>query len=90
MTDHGISPTCTHKAATAGRVLCSEGETASCRVKKQHWHKGKLYLIENVEAEVCRECGERYIHATVLDKIDALIEGEHEVKEVLSVEVLTA
>jgi YgiT-type zinc finger domain-containing protein len=66
------------------------GETISRRVKKQHWHKGRLYIIENVEAEVCPECGERYFHATVLDKIDALIDGQHHVKEVLSVEVLTA
>jgi YgiT-type zinc finger domain-containing protein len=60
------------------------------RVTEQHWHKGKLYIVENVEAEVCLECGERYFHATVLDKIDAMIDGEHEVKEVLTVEVLTA
>jgi YgiT-type zinc finger domain-containing protein len=65
-------------------------ETTLQRVRKQHWHKGRLYIVENVEAEVCPECGERYFHASVLDKLDALIEGEHEVKEVLSVEVLTA
>jgi YgiT-type zinc finger domain-containing protein len=63
-------------------------ETERRKVKKQHWHKGRLYLIENVDAEVCTECGERYYHARTLDKLDALVEGEHEVKEVLSVEVL--
>jgi YgiT-type zinc finger domain-containing protein len=67
-----------------------QGDTVSRRVRKQHWHKGRLYIVNNVEAQVCQECGERYFHATVLDKIDAMIEGEHEVKEVLSVEVLTA
>ncbi|MGD0900051.1 MAG: YgiT-type zinc finger protein [Thermoguttaceae bacterium] len=66
------------------------GETTARKVRKQHWHKHKLYIVENVEAEVCQECGERYFHASVLDKIDALIDGEHEVKRVLSVEVLTA
>lgn len=66
------------------------GETELRMVRKHHWHKGRLYIVENVEAEVCRECGERYYHARVLDNIDALIEREHEVKEVLSVEVLTA
>jgi len=59
-------------------------------VKKQHWLKGKLYIVENVEAEVCGECGERYFHATTLDKIDRLVSGHHRVKEVLSVEVLSA
>ncbi len=63
------------------------GETLRRRVKKHHWHKGRLYIIEQVGAEVCRECGERYFHARTLD---ALVEGQHEVKEVLSVEVLNA
>jgi YgiT-type zinc finger domain-containing protein len=67
-----------------------DGETAGRKVRKHHWHRGRLYLIENVEAEVCQECGERYYHARTLDKLDALVQEAHEVKEVLSVEVLTA
>jgi YgiT-type zinc finger domain-containing protein len=59
-------------------------------VRKHHWFKGRLYLVENVEAEICRECGERYFHAKTLDRIDALISGDHEVKEVMSVEVISA
>ena len=66
-----------------------QGETVSRKVRKHHWLEGRLYLVENVEAEVCQECGERYYHARTLDKIDAMIQGTHEVKQVLSVEVLT-
>ena len=66
------------------------GETVRRRVRKQHWNKGRLYIIEQVGAEVCQECGERYFHARTLDALDALIQGDHDVKEVLSVEVLTA
>jgi len=65
-------------------------ETTKKQVRKPHWHEGKLYIVENVEAEVCRECGERYFHATTLDRIDALVSGDHPVKEVLSVEVVSA
>ena len=65
-------------------------ETAPRRVRKQHWLKGKLYIVENVDAEVCAECGERYFHATTLDRIDKMIQGEHEVKGLLSVEVVSA
>ena len=65
-------------------------ETVTRPVKKQHWFKGRLYIIENVEAEVCPECGERYFHATTLDRIDRMIAEDHPVKEILSVEVLTA
>ncbi len=64
-------------------------DTVSRSVRKQHWFQGKLYLVENVDAEVCMECGERYYHATTLDAIDRLIAGDHPVKEVISVEVLT-
>jgi YgiT-type zinc finger domain-containing protein len=65
------------------------GQTVSRKVRKQHWLEGKLYLVENVEAEVCTECGERYYHATVLDRIDAMLQAEHPVKEHLSVEVVS-
>ena len=67
-----------------------EGETTHRKVKKQHWLKGKLYIVENVEAEVCAECGERYFHASTLDRIDKIIAGGRSVKEVLSVEVVSA
>ncbi|MBI2434618.1 MAG: YgiT-type zinc finger protein [Candidatus Hydrogenedentes bacterium] len=67
-----------------------DGETITKRVRKQQWLNGKLYIIENVKAEVCPECGERYYHAAVLDTIDSMIAGDHTVKEVLAVEVLTA
>ncbi len=65
------------------------GKTVTRKVKKQHWLGGKLYLIENVEAEVCSECGERYFHATVLDRIDKMLMAEHAVKERLLVEVVS-
>ncbi|HUT92528.1 MAG TPA: YgiT-type zinc finger protein [Thermoguttaceae bacterium] len=65
-------------------------ETSPKKVRKQHWHRRKLYIVENVDAEVCTECGERYFHATTLDAIDKLIAGDHAVKEVLSVEVISA
>jgi len=64
-------------------------ETNQKTVRKQHWYKGRLYIVENVLAEVCAECGERYFHATTLDKIDKMVAGDHPVKEVLSVEVLS-
>jgi len=63
--------------------------TINKSVKKQHWLNGKLYIIENVEAEVCTGCGERYFHAAVLDRIDQYLLIEHEVKERVYVEVVS-
>lgn len=68
--------------------LCG-GSTIRKKVRRQHWLEGKLYLVENVEAEVCLECGERYFHATVLDRIDQLLKADHSVKQHLDVEVVS-
>jgi YgiT-type zinc finger domain-containing protein len=65
------------------------GKTRPKRVKRQHWLQGKLYIIENVKAEVCLECGERYFHATTLDEIDQYLVADHRVKERLQVEVVS-
>jgi len=65
------------------------GNTIKKKVKRSHWLKGRLYIVENVEADVCTECGERYFHATVLDKIDQYLLAEHKVKERVNVEVVS-
>ncbi|MFH0926526.1 MAG: YgiT-type zinc finger protein [bacterium] len=65
------------------------GETVKKKVKKQHWFQGKLYLVENVEAEVCLECGERYFYAKVLDKLDRFLNTVHEIKDKMEVEVVS-
>lgn len=64
------------------------GDTRPKRVKRQHWLHGKLYIVENMEAEVCTECGERYYHAKTLDAVDELLSRQHAVEERLSVEVV--
>ena len=72
-------------------MICEfcRGKTRKKKVRRQHWLRGKLYIVENVPAEVCSECGERYFLATTLDEIDQHISAEHEVKEHLDVEVVS-
>ncbi len=65
------------------------GETTTKKVKRQHWLQGKLYIVEDVDAEVCKECGERYFHAATLDAIDRYLSSEHVVKANLNVEVVS-
>ena len=65
------------------------GKTRKKKVKRQHWLRGKLYIVENVEAEVCAGCGERYFHATTLDEIDRYLLADHKVKERIDVEVIS-
>jgi len=69
-------------------ALISIEDDLEKKVKRQHWLKGRLYIVEDVEAEVCKECGERYFHATTLDAIDKCLSTEHPVKAHLDVEVV--
>lgn len=71
-------------------MICEfcEGITKQKRVTKHHWYKEKLYIIENVEAEVCTECGERYFHSKILDRIDRLLAEEHDIRQRITVEVV--
>ncbi len=65
------------------------GKTKIKNVKRQHWLNKKLYIVENVQAEVCTECGERYFHAKTLDALDDYLINKHIVKERISVEVVS-
>jgi YgiT-type zinc finger domain-containing protein len=65
------------------------GETRKKKVKKQHWLRGELYIVENVEAEVCTECSERYFHATTLGEFDRYLLAAHYVKERIQVEIVS-
>lgn len=64
-------------------------QTVTKKVKRHHWLQEKLYIIENVEAQICSQCGERYFHAKTLDEIDRLLTSTHEVKERIEVEVVS-
>jgi YgiT-type zinc finger domain-containing protein len=74
-----------------GIMVCEfcEGQTKNKLVKRQHWLHGKLYLVENVEAKVCSECGKRYFHVKTIEKLNHLLEAEHVIKERLEVEVVS-
>jgi HTH-type transcriptional regulator/antitoxin MqsA len=48
------------------------GELRAKIVTVHYRHKGKLILIENVPARVCRRCGERYYDATTVEKMEAI------------------
>ena len=72
-------------------MLCEfcGGETGKKNVKRQHWLNRKLYIVENVNAEVCQECGERYFHAKTLDAVDEFLSQKHPVKARIDVEIVS-
>ncbi|MBC2693857.1 MAG: YgiT-type zinc finger protein [Desulfobacteraceae bacterium] len=48
-----------------------------------------LNIIEDVNAEVCTECGERYFHAKTLDAIDDYLSKKHTIKAHIDVEIVS-
>lgn len=70
--------------------FCS-GETVKKKVTKLHWFCEKLYMIENVDADVCQKCGEKYYHVKTLKEVNHLISQDHDdrIKNRLEVEVIT-
>jgi len=72
-------------------MLCEfcGGETKKKKEKRQHWINKKLYIVEDVDAEVCTECGERYFHAKTLDAIDNYLSKKHTVKAHIDVEIVS-
>jgi len=65
------------------------GQTKKKKVKRQHWLHGRLYIVENVDSDVCAECGERYFHSKTLDEIDRYLSAAHAVKAQVRVEVVS-
>ena len=65
------------------------GKTIKKKVRKVHWLRRQLFILDDVEAEVCQECGERYYHATTLDAIDRMLAADSlPVKQQLQVQVV--
>lgn len=65
------------------------GKTIKRKVRKVHWLQQQLYIVDDVEAEVCQDCGERYYHATTLDAIDRMLAaGNPAIKQQLQVRVV--
>jgi len=49
---------------------CACEELLKTRVKLEKWVNGRLIIVENVPALVCKECGEKYFDAETTLKLD--------------------
>ncbi len=57
------------------------------RVTVHYRHKGRLVIIENVPAGVCRRCGERYYDARTVEKMESIARSRKEAKRKVVVPV---
>jgi HTH-type transcriptional regulator / antitoxin MqsA len=63
------------------------GELRPKTVTVHYRHKGKLVLIENVPARVCRRCGERYYEATTIEKMETIARRKSGVEKTVLVPI---
>ena len=50
-----------------------KGSTESRRIEHVHRWKGDLYILRNVAAEVCAQCGEVFFEPSVLAAMDEVV-----------------
>lgn len=52
------------------------GEIDEQKIRVDFWWEGKLYLIEDVPAGICKQCGEKYYTAKVSKGMDELVRSK--------------
>ena len=57
----------------AMRCAICKGQTEDRLIRYVQDYKGRLVIIENVPAEVCTQCGEKYIRGDVAKKMQQLV-----------------
>ncbi|MCZ7383665.1 MAG: type II toxin-antitoxin system MqsA family antitoxin [Candidatus Methanoperedens sp.] len=53
------------------------------------WKKEKLYVIKNVPAKVCEQCGEKYFSSKIYGIIDKLLKEKSKPDDTMVVPVLS-
>ena len=72
-------------------MACSfcDGELEERRVHHEYHWEGKLFVFEDVPARVCRQCGEKYFEATVVEAMEGAVLNQLEPKRILQVPVFS-
>ena len=52
------------------------GEVTEERISREIWWKGQLYLVRDVPAGVCRQCGQKVVLPAVAKEIDKILGGQ--------------
>lgn len=66
--------------------LC-DGKLVKRIVSKYHNFQKETFFVENVPADVCEDCRERYYHAKTLEAIDEMIRSGEKENRVLELKV---
>jgi YgiT-type zinc finger domain-containing protein len=63
--------------------FCKTGVVKPIKSLEKLYYEGRVYIFENVPVGVCNNCGERYIHAKVLNEMEKDVDRK-ESKELVS------
>jgi YgiT-type zinc finger domain-containing protein len=66
-----------------------KGEVKKAQVRHVHRWGEHIIVFEDVQAEVCRQCGEVYLDPQVLEAIDRITAGDAQPKATMSVPVFS-
>ena len=66
------------------------GEVKEELVELDYRFKGKLFVFREVPAGVCRQCGEKYLHATTAKAIERAMHTKKEWSETVSGPIATS
>ncbi len=69
--------------------VCSCSEFQPGRVSDTFRVEGRVFLVENIPADICTRCEEPVFAAEVGEQVRRLINGPHEPSRVIEAEVLT-
>ena len=58
-------------------------------IEHVHRWKGELYILRNVQTEVCTQCGETFFAPEVLEAMDRIVESQPEPEESLTLPVFS-
>lgn len=73
---------------TMTKCYFCKGLVKGSRVRAIRERKGKIFVIENVPAQVCRQCDEEFYRGWVLEEMDRLIESGEGVEQEITVPVV--
>lgn len=69
-------------------AICN-GNLENSRVKIELWVESELVIVEDIPADVCTQCGEKYVSAKVSKEIDNLLGQRSKAKKKIQVPVLS-
>jgi YgiT-type zinc finger domain-containing protein len=71
------------------RCYFCRGPVVQQRIEHLHRWEGRIFLIKDLLADVCEQCGETYLDPEVLERIDQAVSQSAMATEFIQVPVLS-